>query len=417
MKKDKIKIAVIGCGRFAKNFVPLFKAHPEVERVYVCDLIRERAEDYSARFDVPVIDSFESALKSEEINSVAIFTQRFKHGGMVIEALKAGKHVYSAVPCSLSVDEIKGIESLVRATRLTYSMGETGFYRPAAIFCRKMYKEGRFGDFVYGEAQYNHDIRNMEMSFRSSGGERWKEYAGIPPMFYPTHSTAMILSTMPGVYATAVSAQGYVSKVKDIYGTEGQNLYSNPFGNTSMLLKLSNGGVARISENRNIGWRAPETYISQFYGTDGCYEFAVAHHFLSHWDSEKKGSVVMQDVSRELFPESVSELLAEDYKRGIQAIADGMGFHETSPVQNTELLPESYRELPNGHNGTHQFLIDDFCRAYATGKLSPTNIWAVARYNIPGLIAHQSALLGGELLPIPDLGDPPADWEVLEPIT
>ena len=108
---------------------------------------------------------------------------------------------------------------------------------------------------------------------------------------------------MPGVYATAVSAQGYVSKVKDIYGTEGQNLYANPFGNTSMLLKLSNGGVARISENRNIGWRAPETYISQFYGTDGCYEFAVAHHFLSHWDSEKKGSVVMQDVSRELFPD------------------------------------------------------------------------------------------------------------------
>ena len=124
MKKDKIRIAVIGCGRFAKNFVPLFKAHPEVESVCVCDLIRERAEDYSAKFDVPVIDSFEEALASQEINSVAIFTQRFKHGPMVIEALKAGKHVYSAVPCSLSIDEIREIEALVRQTRLTYSMGE-----------------------------------------------------------------------------------------------------------------------------------------------------------------------------------------------------------------------------------------------------------------------------------------------------
>ena len=153
MKKDKIRIAVIGCGRFAKNFVPLFKAHPEVESVCVCDLIRERAEDYSAKFDVPVIDSFEEALASQEINSVAIFTQRFKHGPMVIEALKAGKHVYSAVPCSLSIDEIREIEALVRKTRLTYSMGETGFYRPAAIFCRKMYKQGHFGSFVYGEEQ------------------------------------------------------------------------------------------------------------------------------------------------------------------------------------------------------------------------------------------------------------------------
>ena len=417
MKKDKIRIAVIGCGRFAKNFVPLFKAHPEVESVFVCDLIRERAEDYSQKFDVPIIDSFEEALASKEINSIAIFTQRFKHGKMAIDALKAGKHVYSAVPCSLSIDEIKEIESLVRSTRLTYSMGETGFYRAPAIYCRRLYKEGRFGTFVYGEAQYNHDIRNMEQSFRSSGGEEWKRYAGIPPMYYPTHSTAMILSTMPGVYATAVCAQGYESKQKDIYGTDGQNLYDNPFANTAMLLKLSNGGVARISENRNLCWRAPETYISQFYGTDGSYEYSVANHYLSRWDPDKKGAVILEDVSRELMPESVIEALKKDHASGVQAIADGAGFHEHSPVQRMDLLPESYKDLPNGHNGTHQYLIDDFCRAYASGKLSPTNIWAVARYNIPGLVAHQSALQGGVLLPVPDLGDPPADWEVLEPKT
>ena len=47
VQKEKIKIAVIGCGRFARNFVPLFKAHPSVEKVYVCDLIDERSEEYS----------------------------------------------------------------------------------------------------------------------------------------------------------------------------------------------------------------------------------------------------------------------------------------------------------------------------------------------------------------------------------
>ena len=101
----------------------------------------------------------------------------------------------------------------------------------------------------------------------------------------------------------------------------------------------------------------------------------------------------------------------------MRQIAGGVGFAETAAIQNTEKLPETFRGLKNGHNGTHHYLVDDFCRAYATGKLSPTNIWAVARYNIPGLIAQESALQGGVLLPVPDLGDPPADWEVLEPIT
>ena len=43
MENRKIKIAFIGCGSFARYFVPLFKAHPEVEKVWVCDLIPERA--------------------------------------------------------------------------------------------------------------------------------------------------------------------------------------------------------------------------------------------------------------------------------------------------------------------------------------------------------------------------------------
>jgi len=414
--KEKIKIAVIGCGRFSQNFVPLFKAHPAVEKVYVCDTKRERAQEYANRFEVGIIDSFEEALESKEINSIAVFTQRFKHGQMVIQSLKAGKHVYSAVPCSISVDEIVEIEKLVRETRLTYSMGETGYYRAPAVFCRREFAKGTFGKFTYAEAHYNHDIRNMENSFRSSGGDDWKKFAGIPPFFYPTHSTSMVLSTMPGVYAKRVIALGYKESPRtDIYGTEGQNIYDNPFSNEVMLMELSNGGIARISENRCVGWRAPETYISQYYGTDGGYEFSVAHHHLAHWDPEKKNpyGVIMEDVTREIQPKSITDELYTDYAGTIQKIADGAGFLECAPVQPTERLPKEYGGLKNGHNGTHHFLINDFCRAVETGKLSPTNIWQVARWNIPGLLAHQSALQGGVAIEVPDLGNPPEDWEVL----
>ncbi len=419
MSKEKIKIAIMGCGRFCQFFVPLFKAHPSVEEVYVCDLKRERAEEYAARFGVKIIDSFEEALSSDKINSVAIFTQRTKHGSMVIDALKAGKHVYCAVPCAVDIEEIKEIESLVRKTRLTYTMGETGFYRGPAVFCRREFKKGTFGKFAYAEAHYNHDIRNMELSFRSSGGEDWKKFAGVPPMFYPTHSTSMVLSTMPGVYAKKVVAFGYKESPRtDIYGV-GVNNYDNPFANTTMLLELSNGGIARISENRCVGWRAPETYISQFYGTDGGYEFSVAKHHLAHWNEddvrnqEKISRVVMEDVTEQLQPKSIYDMINADYSDAIQHIADGAGFTESCPAQPISRLPKEYEGMENGHNGTHHFLIDDFCRAYDTGKLSPTNIWEVARWNIPGLMAHQSALRGGETMDVIDLGNPPEDWEVL----
>jgi hypothetical protein len=65
--------------------------------------------------------------------------------------------------------------------------------------------------------------------------------------------------------------------------------------------------------------------------------------------------------------------------------------------------------------GSHQFLADDFIKAVVTNTLPPNHVWAAARYCLPGLVAHQSSLQGGEMLPVPDLGDPPADWALLDP--
>ena len=407
---EKIRVCMIGCGAFARNFVPLFKAHPDVEYVSVCDLIPERAQKYAADFDVPIIDSFEDALKNEKINAIGIFVQRHLHGPLVIAALKAGKHVYSAVPCASHIEEIYEIEELVRKTRLTYSMGETGYYRAATVFCRQKMKSGEMGDFVYGEAQYNHDQRHFDYT---RNGPQWRRVAGIPPMLYPTHSTSMILGSMPGVYVKKVSAFGYTERyLTDIFGTNGVNLWDNPFSNTAMLCQLSNGGIARISENRRLAFAGPNTYISQFYGSDATYEFSLVHHYYSHWDPENPKKLITTDVTEQLQPPEVYAMRNDPDIA--QQITNNIGFRSTAPIQPVHRLPAEFADQKNGHNGTHQFLIDDFCRAVSTGKLSPTNIWQVARFNLPGLVAHQSALKGGELMNVPDLGDPPADWEVLD---
>ena len=407
---EKLRICIIGCGAFARNFVPLFKAHPVTEKVFVCDLIPERSAEYSKKFEVEVIPSFEDAISRKDVNAVAIFVQRHLHGPLVIKALRAGKHVYSAVPCASTVEEIFEIERLVRETRLTYSMGETGFYRAATVFCREKMKSGEMGDFVWGEAQYNHDQRHFDYT---RNGPDWRKVAGIPPMLYPTHSTAMILGAMPGIYITKVSAFGYTEKyLPDIFGTNGVNLWNNPFSNTAMLARLSNGGAARISENRRVAFGGPNTYISQFYGSEGTYEYSMLHHYYSHWDRENPKKLITMDVSDILQPKGVMEFINEP--DAAQRITDGYGFWDESPIQPNGRLPKEFDGLKNGHNGTHKLMIDDFCRAFMTGKLSPTNIWQASRFNLPGLIANQSALRDGELMDVPDLGDPPSDWEVID---
>ena len=93
MANRKLTVAFVGCGRFAKYFVPLFKVHPFVEKVYACDLIKEKAEEYSEKFNIEIIDTYEEILSRSDINCVINFTQRHLHGDIVIRALKAGKQI------------------------------------------------------------------------------------------------------------------------------------------------------------------------------------------------------------------------------------------------------------------------------------------------------------------------------------
>jgi len=84
-----------------------------------------------------------------------------------------------------------------------------------------------------------------------------------------------------------------------------------------------------------------------------------------------------------------------------------------APVHPRGRLPPELNGLPNGHYGSHQFLVDDFLKGCALGKLPPNHVWQAARYCAPGIVAHESARRGGAVMEVADLGDPPAGAEVL----
>ncbi len=402
--KKKFSVAVIGCGGFARHFVPLFKLHPYVEKVFVCDIIENKAENYSKEFDVETIPSFDDAISRKDIDAVAIFTERHFHGDLASRALRAEKHVYSAVPMAISVEDCKKIADAVRDTGNIYMMGETCIYYPSSMFCREKHEENSFGNYVYGESQYFHDLSHFPKEYI----ENRYYSAGSPPFFYPTHSTAMILHSTKS-RALKVSAMGYSDKEENTPFAKGENNWDNTFSNEFALMQLENGGIARVSECRRIGYRAPSSSVSGFYGTKGSYQFSNAQHIMT---TMRPGGVNLEEVSDYLNPEAMTE--AKDTENFKEKVANHLWqWNDVSPIHRKrwESLPDSYKENPkiNGHMASHQFLIDDFCNAVYKNKHPYVNAWLAARFTIPGLIAHESAKLGGVPLDIPDLGDCPFD--------
>lgn len=403
----KLTIAIIGCGNFSRRFVNLFKNHPDAEKVYVCDLIEEKAKAFSEKFGVDIIPTYEDVLADESINCVANFTQRHLHGDIVIRALKAGKHVYSAVPMASTVEECQEIVRLVKETKLTYVIGETCYYFPCAMFCREAYKEGKFGNFSYGAAQYYHHIDRI--SYGSRPAER-----GMPPLYYPTHSTAMMISAVDS-YATKVVGFGCADTTGDPAFTKEGNEWGNEHLNQYFMMTLANGGTARITEARGFGYGSPSSYISAIYGTKGAYEFSNAQHLLYERiptpKEKKKEKIILTDVSDYVNPRDMVENKNDPEFKSKVANGEWQNSY-FAEVQNEESkrLPAEFKGLENGHMASHQFLIDDFFKAVCENKIPALNAWFAARSNIPGLVAIESAKRGSIPLDVPDCGDAPEHW-------
>lgn len=400
MEKKTFTLAVIGCGAFANWFMPLFKAHPNVKKIYVCDLIESKAKDFEKRFGLEIIGTYEEVLERKDIDCVLNFTQRHLHGSIVKRALLAGKHVFSAVPMASTVKECEEIVELVKKTGLIYMMAETCYYYPCAMYCREAYEQGKFGKFVYGASQYYHDIDSI-------GYGKTKNEAGMPPLLYPTHSTSMILSAV-GSFVKKVTCVGYKDTENDGRFGKGNNYWDNEYSNQYVFMELENGGVARVTEARRIGWRKPSSYISALYGTNGGYEFSNAQHILVERDYKygEEEHVKFQEVSDYVNLTEMTEHKNDvDFK---EKVANGeWQWNGNAPVQKKEVerLPEEFKAFPNGHMGSHKLLVDDFLRAVRENKQPILNAWKAARYTVPGLVAIESQKQGGIPLDVPDFGD------------
>jgi hypothetical protein len=57
-----------------------------------------------------------------------------------------------------------------------------------------------------------------------------------------------------------------------------------------------------------------------------------------------------------------------------------------------------------GHGGSHPHMVHEFVTSVITGRKPMVDAATAANWTATGIAAHQSAQLGGERVPIPDLG-------------
>ena len=371
----RINVGIVG-GGFGADFQ--WHLHPNCRVAAVCDLRPDRLHRLSEVYHSnSTYKDFREMLKHPGLEAVAVFTPLPLHAWMVVESLKAGKHVISAVPAAMTVEELEEILETVKKTGLKYMMAETSYYRPEIITCREWNQQGKFGTIFYSEAEYHHEGL-IPLMFDDRGFPTWRH--GLPPMHYPTHSVGMVVPVTEE-RLTEVQAMGW----GDGHEVLKTNQYHNPFWNETGFFKTSGGHSARISVFWHVA--AGGTERGQFYGDRLSYTMAR--------------------------PERAPNTVTRIAKNG-QTVLDSNGYPEGKVDIEAFAQPDYMDRLPptmrvkSGHGNSHTFLVHEFLSSILENRHPAVNIWEAIAYTLPGIVAHQSALRGGELLKIKDYGKAPA---------
>ena len=154
--KDKIKVAVIGCGNIANSaHIPAYVAAPNCEIKYFCDIIPERADEAVKKYGCgKAIYDYHEILDDPELDSVSVCTHNDMHSVISIDFMKHGKDVICEKPAARILSEALEMEKVSYETGRILSIGVCNRYSNAVNKIKQLIEQGVLGEVYHVYASF-----------------------------------------------------------------------------------------------------------------------------------------------------------------------------------------------------------------------------------------------------------------------
>lgn len=363
----KIRIGVFGVHR-GSTMIKFCLDFEDAELVALCDKYEPALHDWQAKIaerrangenipEVALYTDFEDFIK-HDMDAVVLANYAHEHAPFAIEALKAGKHVISEVlPAHTAAQAVELVET-VEKTGLVYAYAENYCYMQLTSEMRRLYREGKIGEFEYAEGEYIHG--NVHQWPNLSYGDRNHWRNTMYSTFYCTHSLGPIVH-ITGLRPVKVT--GFERKVPERCLEVGK-LNSGGLE----YVEFENGAQCKSIHGQLL--REPASIWYNMYGSKGMMEG-------DRWDSEHKKIYYYDNDTKQ-----VTNYIPE-------------------PVLTNDIASKT-----SGHGGSDCYTMYYFIRKIQgeqEGIENSIDVYEAMDMYLPGLFAYKSIMNGGITLEIPNM--------------
>jgi UDP-N-acetyl-2-amino-2-deoxyglucuronate dehydrogenase len=141
----EFRIALVGCGRIAKNHFDTIAQVDGLRLVAVCDEVESRAREAGAQWQVPAFTSLDDMLAEVPSDIVTIATPSGLHPAHAMAAARAGRHVISEKPMAITLADADAMVAECERAGVQLFVVKQNRLNPPIQLLKRAVDKGRFG--------------------------------------------------------------------------------------------------------------------------------------------------------------------------------------------------------------------------------------------------------------------------------
>jgi predicted dehydrogenase len=260
---DKVRLAPVGLGRWARVLARAALRGDVIELHSCYSRSEEKRRAFQEEFGIPrSAATYEELLADPDLEGVIVTTPNDTHREVIVQALEAGKAVYTDKPIAHTLEDAAAIKEAVENTGLAFAVGHSARRLGGHRVMKEWIESGRIGRISLAEANFSNE-RGLELN-----PDTWRWYADKSPggtliQLGVHHADTLQYLLGPVVAVSAHARRLYTAaEVPDA---------------VMCILEFESGALGYLG----CGWASPGVYQMRLQGTEANLMYDLD---FTHWD-------------------------------------------------------------------------------------------------------------------------------------
>lgn len=267
MAADKVKLGIVGLGRWARVLTRAAKTSDKLEIVAGFTRTPDKRVEFTRETGIACPATLEALLADPAIKGVILTVPNEQHLPVAEAVAKAGKHVYTEKPIADTLENGLRIEALEKKYGVRVMVGHSARLLKGTRLMKQAIDSGELGRLVFMEANFSNE-RALELT-----SSTWRWYRDRAPGGPLSQLAVHQFDALHYLGGEVTEVHSIASKLSPV-GAEVDD-------QSMTTLRFANGALGYVGSS----WTSPGIYSIRVFGQKGLMHYELD---FGTWDTPAK---------------------------------------------------------------------------------------------------------------------------------